>query len=153
MPAILALLLLTAFPSTNRTAWMRPDSFHLTIGMPRAEAMKALETWTPKAGKTADEVVVDYSDDKSLTLEFRKGRLTSIRFELFVYLTATRLAFDEEKKYLADSLGTPRVATKSVLVYDTALPNIMVVVTDDPKSEQAKKGLGVLAVRYYDPRN
>jgi len=25
-------------------------------------------------------------------------------------------------------------------------------VTDDPKSEQGKKGLGILAVRYYDPR-
>jgi hypothetical protein len=28
----------------------------------------------------------------------------------------------------------------------------MVVVTDDPNSAQGKKGLGVLAVRYYDPR-
>jgi len=152
MPAILALLLLTAFPSTNRTAWMRPDAFHLTVGMPRAEAMKALEKWAPKKGKTPDELIVDYSEDKSLTLEFHKGRLTSIRFELFVYLNASRLTFDEEKKYLADSLGAPRVATNAVLIYDTALPNVMVVITDDPKSEQAKKGLAVLAVRYYDPR-
>jgi hypothetical protein len=39
-----------------------------------------------------------------------------------------------------------------VLIYDNALPNVMVVVNDDPMSEQGKKGLGVLAVRYYDPR-
>ena len=42
---------------------MRPDSFHLKIGMSRTEALTALETWAPKPGKNANEVVVDYSDD------------------------------------------------------------------------------------------
>ena len=57
-----------------------------------------------------------------------------------------------ERKYLLESTGKPRVSTSSVLIYDEQLPNLMVVVQDDPKSEQGKKGVGVLAVRYYDPR-
>jgi hypothetical protein len=152
MALLLALLLSTAFPSTSRTSWMRPESFHLTIGMTRDEAMTALEKWAPKPGKDADEVVVDYSDERALTLQFRKGRLTSVRFELFVFLPEIRLAFDEERKRLAESRGKPRKATKSILIYDDALPNVMVVAADDPKSEQGKQGIGVLAVRYYDPR-
>ena len=152
MALLLALLLSTAFPSTSRTSWMRPESFHLTIGMTRAEAMTALEKWAPKPGKDADEVIVDYSDERALTLQFRKERLTSVRFELFVFLPDIRLAFEEERTRLAESRGKPRKATKSILIYDNALPNVMVVATDDPKSEQGKKGIGVLAVRYYDPR-
>ncbi len=152
MPTLLALLLLTAFPSTQRTTWMRPESFHLVIGMKRAEAAEALKKWNPKAGKDANELVVGYADDKSLTLEFRKERLHSIRFELFDYLPYIRLAYDEERKYLTKERGDPPKATKSIVIYDNALPNVMVVVSDDPKSEQGKKGLGVLAVRYYDPR-
>jgi hypothetical protein len=152
IPFAIALLLATAFPSTSRTSWMRPDSFHLTIGMSRTEAMTALEKWAPKPGKDANEVVVDYSDDKALTLQFRKDRLTSVRFELFVFLPEIRLAFDEKRASLAESLGKPRKATKSILIYDKALPNVMVVATDDPKSQHGKQGLGVLAVRYYDPR-
>ncbi len=152
MPALLAILLLTAFPSASRTGWMRPEAFRLSVGMPRVEAERALEKWSPKPGKNADELIVDYSDDKALTLEFKNGRLTSIRFELFAYLNGIRGAFDEERQYLLAAHGKPRMSSKSILIYDQALPNVMVVVTDDPTSEQGKKGLGVLAVRYYDPR-
>jgi hypothetical protein len=150
--AVLALLLFAGMPSNSRTSWMRPDAFRLTIGMPRAQVMRALEKWEPKKGRTANELVVDYTDDKALTLEFREGRLTSIRFELVAYVNAIRGAFDEEKSWLRDAHGAPRMATKSILVYDNTLPNVMVVVNDDPSTEQGKKGLGVLAVRYYDPR-
>ena len=153
MPLILFLLLATAFPSTSRTSWMRPEAFQLTVGMSRADAMNALEKWSPKRGKTASEVVVDYGDDKALTLQFSdKDRLTSIRFELFVFLPEIRAAFEEEKARLAEARGKPRKSTRSVLIYDNALPNVMVVAADDPKSEQGKQGIGVLAVRYYDPR-
>lgn len=153
MPNFLLLLLLaTSFPSTSQTSWMRPESFRLAIGMPRAEAVRALEKWSPKAGRSADELVVDYTDDKAMTLEFRKDRLTSIRFELFVYLPQVRKAFEEEKKHLAKVRGAAPKVTKSIVIYDNALPNVMLVAADDPKSEQGKKGLGVLAVRYYDPR-
>ncbi len=152
MALLLALLLSTAFPSNSRTSWMRPESFHLTIGMTRAEALTALEKWAPKQGKDTDELVVDYSDDKALTLQFRKDRLTSVRFELFVFLPDIKLAFEEEKTRLAELRGKPRKATKSILIYDNALPNVMVVAADNPKSQQGKQGIGVLAVRYYDPR-
>lgn len=145
-------LLLSAFPSTDKTSWMRPESFHLIIGMERAAAEEALAKWHPKKGKDANELVVDYSDDKALTLEFRHDRLNAVRFELFVFLPEVRKVFDEERAYLAGARGKPRMETKSVLIYDNALPNIMVVAKDDPASEQGKQGLGVLAVRYYDPR-
>ena len=115
MPLLLALLLATAFPSTSRTSWMRPDSFHLTIGMSRTDALTALEKWAPKPGKDANEVVVDYSDDKALTLQFRKDRLTSVRFELFVFLPEIRPVFEEKRASLAESLGKPRKATKAIL--------------------------------------
>src|SRR5688572_11585539 len=105
MPALLAILLLTAFPSTSRTTWMRPDAFRLAIGMPRAEVERVLVKWSPKPGKSANELVVDYSDDKALTLEFKNGRLTSIRFELFAYLNAIRGAFNEERQYLLGAHG------------------------------------------------
>ena len=142
---LLALLLAIAAPTTD---WMRLESFHLTIGMPRAEALDALRAWNPKQGKDPDELVVDYASDKALTLEFKKDRLTAVRFELFVLLPKARKAFDEKRAVL----GEPRKATRSVLIYDNALPNVIVVVNDDPKTVQGRKGLGVLAVRYYDPR-
>ncbi len=131
---------------------MRPDAFHLAIGMPRAEVMRALKSWEAKPGKDANELIVDYSEDKSLTLGFTKDRLTSLRFELFAYFPIVRMAFDEEKQHLLSAHGKPRKATASILIYDNTLPNMIVVVNDDPKTEQGKKGLGVLAVRYYDPR-
>src|SRR5436305_1211670 len=72
MNAALALSLATAFPSTSRTSRMRPESFHLTIGMNRAEAVEALESngWKLKHGADEEHFVVDYADDKSLTLHF-----------------------------------------------------------------------------------
>lgn len=145
MAPLLALLLAIAVPTTD---WMRLDAFHLAIGMPRNEALAALSAWRPKPGKDANEVVVDYASDKSLTLEFRKDRLRSVRFELFMLLPQARKAFEEKRALL----GEPRRATRSILIYDDALPNVIVVVADDPKSAQGKKGLGVLAVRFYDPR-
>lgn len=152
MAAALLALLLTIAPSTGKTDWMRLESFHLGIGMTRAQAMDSLQAWNPKTGKNADEVFVDYDDDKALTLQFEKGRLKSVRFELFAYLPEVPKIFDEQRSYLHGKLGEPRKATKSILIYDGKLPNVMVVAAADPTSEHGKKGLGVLAVRYYDPR-
>ena len=153
--AISALLLAVSFPSTARTSWMSPQSFHLTIGMTRAEAVGKLQEggWTAKAGRDDDELVVDYSDDKALTLEFRRNRLRSIRFELFAMLPDIRSAFEEQKSRLQKDHGDPPKSARSgsVIVYDDRLPNIIVVLADDPESEYGKKGIGYLAVRYYDP--
>lgn len=151
MPILFALLLI-AFPSTSKTSWMRLESFHLAIGMKRDEVVKVIAPWNPKYGKDHNEITVDYDGDKALTLELKNDRLRSVRFELFVFLPEVKKVFDEQRAYLRDTFGAPRKATKAILVYDHALPNIMVVMTNDPKSENGKKGLGVLAVRYYDPR-
>ena len=151
----LALVLATAFPSTNDTAWMRPESFRIAIGMQRDDVEKALIDggWRPKPGKTKDQLFVDYTGEKALTLDFRKNRLTSVRFELFLPLDALKAAFDEERAYLRKTLGNPKKDLKAatVILYDHTLPNVMVVLSNDPKSENGKKGIGFVAVRYYDP--
>jgi hypothetical protein len=151
MATILALLLLIV-PAPPQTDWMRLESFHLAIGMKRAEAVAAVSAWSPKPGRNANELVVDYSGERALTLQFKNDRLHSARFELFLLLPRVRSAFEEKRTSLLAVLGQPRKATRSILIYDNTLPNVMVVVADDPKSEQGRKGLGVLAVRYYDPR-
>ncbi len=147
-----AVLLLATAIQQDRTSWMNPASFHLTVGMPRTEAIEALRAWSPKPGASADELVIDYGEDKALTLQFHRGRLKSVRFELFVFLPETRKAFEEARAALRAIRGEPRTSGRSVLVYDEALPNIMLVVSDDPKSTQGKKGLGIVASRWYDPR-
>lgn len=147
------LLLATSFPSNSKTSWMRPDAFHLAIGMSRAAAVKELESrgWALKRGDDAEHWVVDYADDKSMTLYFNRERLHSVRFELFAIVGQAKDAFAEETSFLRESLGRPRVASKSLVVYDNRLPNVMVVLTDDPKSQSGQKGVGMLVVRYYDP--
>jgi hypothetical protein len=153
MIAVLALFFATAFPSNSKVSWMRPESFHLVIGMKRAAAVKALESngWKTKKTNTAGQLVVDYADDKSLTLQFAGERLTSVRFELFTILHDAPKAFEEERAFLRESMGKPRQGTKKILIYDHKLPNVMAVLAADPKSEQAQKGVGMVVVRYYDP--
>jgi hypothetical protein len=150
---LLALILASAVPSApSKTAWMRLETFGLSVGMQRDAAIDAIKQWQPKKGASADEIVVDYGNDKALTITFANGRVQSVRFELFTMLVETRRAFEEQRAYLRETRGAPRKALPTALIYDNALPNVMVVITDDPNSEQGKKGLGVLAVRYYDPR-
>ena len=155
MLLVLAFLLGTAFPSKTTTGWMRPESFRLAIGMSKMDAMKVIKDggWEPKEGRTPDEVVLDYTGERSVTLEFRKSRLRSVRFELFLTLDKIKAAFDEERAFLQKELGKPRQSLRdgSILVYDDKLPNVMVVLSNDPKSENGRKGIGFVAVRYYDP--
>jgi hypothetical protein len=154
MPIALLLALVSSFPSSSKTSWMSPQSFRLVIGMQRADAVKTLKDsgWEVKAGKTENEMVVDYSEDKALTLEFARDRLRSIRFELFALIPEVRAAFEEQKAVLKKEHGDPRkMKSDSIVVYNDRLPNIMVVLSDDPKSDYGQKGFGYLAVRYYDP--
>jgi hypothetical protein len=141
----------TAFPSPSKTAWMRPESFHLAIGMPRADALKAVRIFKPKT--TDEEAMFDFSDSRAVTLQFRRDRLHAIRFELFGFLHEARAAFDEEKAWLQTTFGPPKRGTqaKSILLYDDRLPNVMAVLSADPNSEQGRKGLGMVVVRYSDP--
>jgi hypothetical protein len=97
--------------------------------------------------------VVDYADDKTLTLVFERDRLKSARFELFLILHDAKSAFAEQTAYLRAKFGEPKkLKSKSIVVYDNALPNIMAVLSNDPNSEQGQKGVGMVVVRYYDPR-
>ncbi len=134
---------------------MRPEAFHLGIGMSRLEAVSALREggWEAKRGRNDDQVVVDYSTEKALTLEFNHNRLHAIRFELYAPIPEVRKAFAEQKEFLRHTLGEPKreMPNKSIVLYDHTLPNILVVLSDDPKSDKGKQGLGFVAVRYYDP--
>ncbi len=136
------------------TSWMRPESFHLVVGMSRAEALKTIDDhgWKTKKGDDDDQLIIDYAEDKAVTLQFHRERLRSIRFELFTFLPDAQTAFKEEKAFLRGSLGRPKpLKSKSVLLYDGTLPNVMVVLSADPKSANGEKGLGIVVVRYYDP--
>jgi hypothetical protein len=149
MPFVLALFLAAAFPSSSQTSWMRPEAFRLTVGMSYAEASRTLGEFgmTPLKGSNEKQLIVDYTSTKSLTLDFSKARLRSIRFEYFAMSDQIGGAFDEQKHFLAETFGAPKpIPSKAMLIYDTMLPNVMAVVTTD-----AKTGLGTLVVRYYDP--
>ncbi len=133
---------------------MNPQAFHLAIGMSRAESLEALEKigFKTKKGHDADHLVIDYADDKEVTLEFNKDRLHSVRFQLYLFLPDAKSAFAEEKQRLLKAFGPPKaLKSKSIILYDAILPNIMVVVADNPKSANGQKGVGILVVRYYDP--
>jgi hypothetical protein len=148
MPLLLAILFAVS-PSVSQTSWMRPDAFHLTIGMAKPAAVKALAAGglVLRDGDHAGQMVADITPTKSITIEFAKERLQSVRFELFAMSDAMGAAFEEEKKFLRDSFGAPKsVASKSLVIYDATLPNVMAVVTTD-----VKQGLSTLAVRYFDP--
>src|SRR5688572_20878771 len=108
--ALLSFLIATAFPSSNQTAWMAPQSFHLTVGMKRTDVVQKLAEggFEAKPGKTDNELVVDYSDARAMTLEFRKERLHSLRFELFAMIPEIRAAFEEQKNLLLKEHGAPR---------------------------------------------
>ena len=148
------LMLLASIAPSNKTSWMRPELFHLIIGMQREDAVKTLEQngWKPKRGDNGDQVIVDYSDERSVKLQFRRDRLNAVDFQLFALIPEAKTAFIEQRETLAAKFGAPRKALPSILVYDDRLPNVMVVLSADPKSEQGRRGLGMLVVRYYDPR-
>jgi hypothetical protein len=152
---IVAFIALLAGVLPMKTGWMRPDNFGLIIGMPRAEAVRKLADYGFKVKKGDDKnhLVVDYSDDKSLTLRFQKDRLFAVNFELFALVSEAKSAFVEQKESLRQRYGEPRKTRPSVVVYDNRLPNVMVVLQANPKSEPGRRGLGMLVVRYFDPRS
>lgn len=150
---MLALLLFFAIApqaDSSLVSWMRPDTFHLTIGMPRAKAVDQLASAGLKTEKGKDDrhLLVDYSETRSLTLEFDGNRLASVRFELYVPDPRLDEAFSAERKYLRDTFGEPKpVHSPNMLIYDRSLPNVMVVATPSAKVTT----LASLVVRYFDP--
>ena len=153
MLLITSLLLAISFPSNSKTSWMRPDSFHLTIGMSKSAAMAKLKDSEWDIEDRGDTVNVEYDGNKALTLEFTKERLYGVRFELFGLIPEIKSAFDEERKFLKEHLGDPKKAGHSdtIVIYDTLLPNIMMVASTELTTENGRKGIGRLVVRYFDP--
>jgi hypothetical protein len=92
-------------------------------------------------------------EEQALTLEFHRERLHSIRFELFTFMPDAEKVFAEQRNYLRKKFGAPskRIQSKTIVLYEHTLPNVMAVLSADPKSENGKKGLALLVVRYYDP--
>jgi hypothetical protein len=152
---VISLLLGLSFPSASKTSWMRPESFRLIIGMTREEAMTVLKTssWEIQKGEDPDKVVVEYDGNKAMTLEFQRDRLRGIRFELFGLIPDIHAAFAEERAFLKEKLGEPKrqIRSKQIVLYDSILPNVMMVASTDPQSENGRKGIGLLVVRYFDP--
>jgi len=150
---IASLLLALSFPSNSRTSWMRPESFRLVIGMTKTEAMESLNGSNWDVEDKGDTVNVEYDGNKALTLEFKGDRLRAVRFELFGLIPEIRQAFDEQRKFLKEKLGDPKKAARSdsVVVYDSILPNVMMVASTELDTENGRKGIGRLVVRYFDP--
>jgi hypothetical protein len=153
MLLITSLLLALSFPSNSKTSWMRPESFRLVIGMTKAEAMHTLDDTGWDIEDRGDQVNLEYDGNKALTLEFTRDRLKAVRFELFALIPEIRRAFDEERRFLKEKLGDPRKAARSdsIVVYDSILPNVMMVASTETTTENGKKGIGRLVVRYFDP--
>ena len=146
----------TSFPSKSTSAgWMAPQSFQLSIGMSRKEAESRLteSRWKLKKGKVTDEVVIEVETNKTVTLQFRKGKLESARFEYVAFLQDVRAAFQEREATLRSDLGVPKRVSgpASVLIYEKTNPNVHVVLSTDRSTSYGKQGLGFLVVRYFAP--
>ena len=131
---------------------MEPAAFHLKVGMSRGDAVERLRVGglATKPGKRGDELFVEFDQGKTLTLSFRRGNVSSIRFELVAFPNEIREAFVEKKKALREQLGPP-VERGTTLIYDQTKPNVMAVMSIDPKSSFGRQGLGFFVVRYFEP--
>lgn len=155
---VLALQLATqgAFPSASNSAWMSPESFGFCIDMPRAEVEATIERggWKSSPGKYPRVLIVQYSDTKTVTLQFVDDKLQSARFELVDFIPAVRSAFDERVAAIemeAGYEGAKQKGDRAVLLFNKTSPNVMVVLSTVPNDDFGKQGLGFLAIRWFDP--
>jgi hypothetical protein len=153
MLGILLLAVLDTFPATTKTSWMSPQAFHLSVGMRRSKVVAVLEGggWKPRPGKAANHLVVEYGEERSITLEFERDHLRSIRFELFDFIPAIKSSFAEQSADLERRYGPARRKAAGILLYEERRPNIMVVMSTDPRTTAGRRGLGFLTVRYFEP--
>jgi hypothetical protein len=152
----LALLLLAGdvFPSKSITSWMEPAAFRLEIGMPRGEVERRLaEAGLESApGKYSRQLVVRYSDARTVTLGFVDDRLQSVRFELVDFIQGVRTAHTERMESLRASMGYAGTDKgEGIVLFDKQMPNVMVVLSTRRDDSFGKQGLGFLSVRWYDP--
>lgn len=148
------LLLLGISPSAQKTTWMTPESFHLSLGMKRSAVVKRLKKdgWKWEKGKVESHMVIAYENGKTVTLGFESDRLRSIRFELVDFFPAVKAGFREQQQTLNRKRGSPGPASnETVLIYEDRKPNVHVVVVADVRTEFGKHGVGFLVVRYFEP--
>lgn len=146
-----------SFPTTSRTSWMEPDSFHLCIGMTRKAAEETIQRfgWEMTPGKYPRVLVIKYDDTKTVTIQFVDEKLQSIRFEYVGFVPDVRIASEERRAQLERSLGyngKKQGPDGNILMFDRApAVHIMVVTSTRPDDSFGRQGLGFLAVRYFDP--
>ena len=150
MPSLAVILFAVSASVANSTIWMRPEAFHISIGMEKDAAERAINDsgYIARPGDHSGQLIVDCTPTRSLTMEFEKDRLRSIRFELYLRHADLDAAFEEEKKFLFDALGKPKsVKSKVLLIYDKTDPNVMVV------AQRNEKSMSALLVRYHERLN
>jgi len=150
---VLSLLILgQAFPSSDKTSWMQPESFQLSIGMSETEAVRGLEKagWRTRKGNEAGHLIVDYDESKTMTLTFEAKVLTSIRFELVDFIPEVRKAFSQQRIGLVSRFGEPDRDTEELLIYEDLSPKVYVVLSTNRDSSFGRQGLGFLSIRYFD---
>ena len=151
---VLTLLAGVSFPSASETAWMSPAAFHLEIGMPRAEVESIIEKsgWESAPGKYSRQLLIHYTEKKTVTLMFADNELQSVRFELVDFIPSVRTAHTEHLETLKAAKGYDGEAKiDGVFMFDREVPNVMVVVSTKHEDSFGRQGLGFLSVRYFDP--
>jgi len=155
MLASLLTFLLISFPSTAKTAWMDPASFHLRLGMRQSQVVAQLKTdgWNTSPGNEPHHLVVRYDDGRTITLAFDEDKLESARFELVGFIPGVREAFAELEKSLTEKRGEPgrRVRNPTLLSWEDKSPHIVVVLSTSRETSYGRQGLGLLVVRYFVP--
>jgi hypothetical protein len=153
---VLQLLAQQAFPSASNSSWMSLDAFGWCIGMPRAEveASIARSEWKSSPGKYSRQLIVRYSDTKTVNLQFVDDKLQSVRFELVDFIPAVRSAYDERVAVIekqAGYEGAKQKGDRAVLLFNRENPNAMVVLSTVANDDFGRQGLGFLAIRWFDP--
>ena len=151
MMLFLLLLGAGAFPSGSPTAWMDPAAFHLRMGMSRSAASAELRQIgvKPRAGKQANHLLIEYAENKTITLAFEANRLQSVRFELADYMVKIPGAYETARSRLETRNGKPSTKTATMSLWNDQAIQSMVVMSTDPRSRFGKQGLGFVVVRYF----
>jgi hypothetical protein len=145
-----------ALPAETNSSWMSPESLGLCIDMPRADVEATIMRAGLKSapGRYPRQLIVQYSDTKTIMLQFVDERLQSARFELVDFIPAVRTAFEERVTAIEEDLGYEGARQKgdrAVLLYNRESPNVMVVLSTVPNDDFGRQGLGFLAIRWFDP--
>lgn len=145
----------TAFPSTSSMSWMEPAAFRLSIGMSEKQARERLHRdghiLVPQ--EKAGELAIEYDTGRTVTIEFRGGRLASMRFELVDFQPKMRDHWRVLSGKLRRELGAPSLTPPGtdVLIWNERSPQAMAALSMKPDDRFGRQGLGYVVVRYFEP--